>query len=98
MGLLRRFYVFDTPCITVNYLSSEMLNLKFCEIFPFVKIERKIDITMSDFQKSFNTIVPSTYRGVDGIVESVAVKWEDVAGYNDVKQSLRQVYNHSLVM
>ena len=53
---------------------------------------------MSDFQKSFNAIVPSTYRGVDGIVESVAVKWEDIAGYSDVKQSLRQVYNHCLVM
>ena len=52
---------------------------------------------MSDFQKSFSTIVPSTYRGVDGIVESAAVKWEDIAGYNDVKQSLRQVYNHGAI-
>ena len=48
-------------------------------------------MTMADFQRSFSTIVPSTYRGVDGIVESLPVKWEDIAGYEQVKQALRQV-------
>jgi hypothetical protein len=46
---------------------------------------------MSDLQTSLNTIVPSTYRGVDGIVECSAVKWEDIAGYNNVKEALKQV-------
>lgn len=46
---------------------------------------------MSDFQKSFKTIIPSTYRNMDGIVESSPVKWQDIAGYNDVKQVLKQV-------
>ena len=48
---------------------------------------------MADFQKSFNTIIPSTYRGVDGIVESTPVKWQDIAGYDEVKQALKQVYS-----
>jgi SpoVK/Ycf46/Vps4 family AAA+-type ATPase len=46
---------------------------------------------MTDLQQSFNTIVPSTYRGVDGIVECTPVKWQDIAGYDNVKQVLRQV-------
>lgn len=40
---------------------------------------------------AFKEIVPSTYRGMDGIVESSLVQWEDVGGYEDVKQALRQV-------
>ncbi len=46
---------------------------------------------MSDFQQSFHTIVPSTYRGVDGIVECIPVKWQDIAGYDNVKKALKQV-------
>ena len=46
---------------------------------------------MSDFQKSFSAIVPSTYRGVDGIVECTPIKWQDVAGYDHVKEALKQV-------
>ncbi|XP_028406829.1 spermatogenesis-associated protein 5-like protein 1 isoform X2 [Dendronephthya gigantea] len=47
-------------------------------------------VTMADFQRSFSTIVPSTYRGLDGIVESDPVDWQDIAGYDQVKQALRQ--------
>lgn len=46
---------------------------------------------MNHFKTTFKEIVPSTYRGMDGIVESSRVKWEDIGGYEDVKQALRQV-------
>ena len=52
--------------------------------------EKNIGVTMSDFQKSFSAIVPSTYRGVDGIVECTPVKWQDIAGYDHVKEALKQ--------
>ena len=52
--------------------------------------EKNFGLTMSDFQKSFSAIVPSTYRGVDGIVECTPVKWQDIAGYGHVKEALKQ--------
>lgn len=59
---------------------------------PFVVDENTRCITMADFQRSFSTIVPSTYRGLDGIVESDPVDWQDIAGYEKVKQALKQVF------
>lgn len=51
---------------------------------------KNIAIAMNDFKTAFKEIVPSTYRGMDGIVESSPVSWDDIGGYEDVKQALRQ--------
>ena len=46
---------------------------------------------MSDFELAMCHIVPSTYRGLDGIVDVQSVKWEDIGGLGEVKLALQQV-------
>lgn len=46
---------------------------------------------MADFQLALCHIVPSMYRGLEGMVEFNSVSWEDIGGLQDVKQALKQV-------
>ena len=46
---------------------------------------------MADFQLALCHIVPSMYRGLDGLVELHPVNWDDIGGLQDVKQALKQV-------
>ena len=46
---------------------------------------------MADFQLALCHIVPSMYRGLEGMVELQPVNWEDIGGLQDVKQALKQV-------
>ena len=46
---------------------------------------------MADFQLALSHIVPSMYRGLEGMVEWNPVSWEDIGGLQDVKQALKQV-------
>ena len=48
-------------------------------------------VTMADFQLALCHIVPSMYRGLEGMVEFNSVSWEDIGGLQDVKQALKQV-------
>ena len=48
---------------------------------------------MADFQLALCYIVPSMYRGLEGMVEWNPVSWEDIGGLQDVKQALKQVGN-----
>ena len=54
------------------------------------------EITMADFQLALCYIVPSMYRGLEGMVEWNPVSWEDIGGLQDVKQALKQVSNDTL--
>lgn len=49
------------------------------------------EITMEDFQLALCHIVPSMYRGLEGMVEWNPVNWEDIGGLQDVKRALKQV-------
>ena len=46
---------------------------------------------MADFQLAMCHIVPSMYRGLEGMVELNPIHWEDIGGLQDVKQALKQV-------
>ena len=46
---------------------------------------------MADFQLALCHIVPSMYRGLEGMVELNTVDWKDIGGLQDVKQALKQV-------
>lgn len=46
---------------------------------------------MADFQLALCHIVPSMYRGLEGMVDFNSVSWEDIGGLQDVKQALKQV-------
>lgn len=46
---------------------------------------------MADFQLALCHIVPSMYRGLEGMVELNTVNWKDIGGLQDVKQALKQV-------
>ena len=46
---------------------------------------------MADFQLAMCHIVPSMYRGLEGMVELNPIHWEDIGGMQDVKQALKQV-------
>ena len=46
---------------------------------------------MADFQLALCHIVPSMYRGLEGMVELNPVNWKDIGGLQDVKQALKQV-------
>ena len=48
-------------------------------------------VTLADFQLALCHIVPSMYRGLEGMVEFNSVSWEDIGGLQDVKQALKQV-------
>lgn len=49
------------------------------------------EVSMADFQLALCHIVPSMYRGLEGMVENHPVDWEDIGGLHDVKQALKQV-------
>ena len=57
---------------------------------PFL-IEDRAEVTMADFQLALCHIVPSTYRGLEGMVELHPVNWDDIGGLQDVKLALKQV-------
>ena len=46
---------------------------------------------MADFQLALCHIVPSMYRGLEGMVELQPVNWDEIGGLKDVKQALTQV-------
>jgi len=46
---------------------------------------------MADFQLALCHILPSMYRGLEGMVEWNPVSWEDIGGLQNVKQALKQV-------
>ncbi|XP_078367762.1 ATPase family gene 2 protein homolog B-like [Oculina patagonica] len=48
------------------------------------------EVTMADFQLALCHIVPSIYRGLEGMVELNPISWEDIGGLQDVKQALKQ--------
>jgi len=54
-------------------------------------IDNVSEITLADFLLALCHIVPSLYRGLEGMVEWNAVCWEDIGGLQDVKQALKQV-------
>ena len=57
---------------------------------PFL-LEDRAEVTMADFQLALCHIVPSTYRGLEGMVELRPVNWDDIGGLQDVKLALKQV-------
>ena len=56
------------------------------------------DIHMSDFELAMCHIVPSTYRGLEGIVDFHPVHWEDIGGLTEVKLALQQVESEMLLL
>ena len=48
-------------------------------------------ITLADFQLALCHIVPSMYRGLDGIVEFPPVDWDNIGGLEHVKLALKRV-------
>ena len=49
------------------------------------------EVTVADFQLALCHIVPSMYRGLEGMVELQPVNWDEIGGLKDVKQALTQV-------
>ena len=58
---------------------------------PSFLLEDRAEVTMADFQLALCHIVPSTYRGLEGVVELRPVNWDDIGGLQDVKLALKQV-------
>jgi len=48
-------------------------------------------VKMSDFQLAICHIVPSTHRGMEGLVDVHPISWSNIGGLHEVKQALKQV-------
>lgn len=64
--------------------------------FNLYLIDTVGEVTREDFQLALCHIVPSMYRGLEGMVELNPVSWEEIGGLQDVKQALKQVGNDTL--
>ena len=73
----------------------QMVNLNL-HIENLFLIDSVGEITMADFQLALCHIVPSMYRGLEGMVEWNPVSWEDIGGLRDVKKALKQVGKDTL--
>ena len=49
---------------------------------------------MADLQKTLQSLVPSTQRGSDILVDQRPVHWTDIGGLDDVKLQIKQVVNN----
>ncbi|KAK3729598.1 hypothetical protein QZH41_016166 [Actinostola sp. cb2023] len=47
-------------------------------------------VKMSDFQLAICHIVPSTHRGMEGLVDVHPISWSNIGGLHEVKQALKQ--------
>ncbi|XP_058957645.2 ATPase family gene 2 protein homolog B [Pocillopora verrucosa] len=86
--------------LTVGYVGADIASL--CREAAYVAMKRMLNfsssdssdivtkVTMADFQLALCHIVPSMYRGLEGMVEFNSVSWEDIGGLQDVKQALKQ--------
>lgn len=61
------------------------------KISPFLFPGKSSLVTMADFQLALCHIVPSMYRGLEGIVEFPPVHWDDIGGLKNVKLALKRV-------
>ena len=57
------------------------------QILNFFLIDNVGEITMADFQLALCHIVPSMYRGLEGMVEWNPVSWEDIGGTTGCEKS-----------
>ncbi|XP_032218211.2 spermatogenesis-associated protein 5-like protein 1 [Nematostella vectensis] len=94
--------------ITVGYVGADLASL--CQQAAFAALKRSLaknksdnkgkslhTVKMSDFQLAMCHTVPSTHKGMEGVVRLQPTRWDDVGGLEGVKQALRQAIEWPLL-
>ncbi|XP_069117804.1 ATPase family gene 2 protein homolog B-like [Argopecten irradians] len=83
--------------MTNGYVGADLASLcheavysAMSEVPSVTHTEKKCSIQMKHFLHAAKSLIPSTQKGSEGLIDSPPVLWEDIGGLEDTKLQIRQ--------